>query len=83
MAEPGSSFTRNAAWTLSNFCKGRPTARFSHIQPCIPSLTKVLIENNSEEILTDIAWAFSYASDEGGDERLVEFIKCNAVPRLT
>lgn len=42
-----------------------------------------MIENDSEEILTDIAWAFSYASDEGGDERLVEFIKCNAVPRLT
>ena len=57
-------------------------AKFSLIQPCIPSLTKVLIENNSEEILSDIAWAFSYASDDGGDERIAEFIKCNAVPRL-
>ena len=41
-----------------------------------------MIENNSEEILSDIAWAFSYASDDGGDERIAEFIKCNAVPRL-
>ena len=82
VAPAGSSFTRNATWTLSNFCKGKPMAKFSLIQPCIPSLTKVLIENNSEEILSDIAWAFSYASDDGGDERIAEFIKCNAVPRL-
>lgn len=57
-------------------------AKFSLIQPCIPSLTKVMIENNNEEILSDIAWAFSYASDDGGDERIAEFIRCNAVPRL-
>lgn len=82
LAAVGSSFTRNATWTLSNFCKGRPMAKFSLIRPCIPSLTKVMIENNSEEILSDIAWAFSYASDDGGDERIAEFIKCNAVPRL-
>ena len=41
-----------------------------------------MIENDSEEILTDIAWAFSYASDEGGDERLEMFLECNTVPRL-
>ena len=82
LAPAGSSFTRNASWTLANFCKGRPTADFELIRPCIPSLTKVLIENNTEEILTDIVWAFSYASDEGGDERLSEYVNCNAVPRL-
>ena len=41
-----------------------------------------MIENDNEEILSDIAWAFSYASDDGGDERIAEFIRCNAVPRL-
>ena len=81
-APPGSSFTRNASWTLANFCKGRPMADFKYLKRSIPSLTKVLIENDSDEILTDIAWAFSYASDEGGDERIKEFLDCNAVPRL-
>ena len=57
-------------------------AKFEYIQRAIPSLTKVLIENNSDEILTDITWAFSYASDEGGDERIEVFLKSNVVPRL-
>ena len=57
-------------------------ADFKYLKRSIPSLTKVLIENDSDEILTDIAWAFSYASDEGGDERIKEFLDCNAVPRL-
>ena len=70
LAPAGSSFTRNASWTLANFCKGRPMADFQHLKRSIPSLTKVLIENDADEILTDIAWAFSYASDEGGDERI-------------
>ena len=81
-APAGSTFTRNASWTLANFCKGRPMAKFEYIQRAIPSLTKVLIENDSEEMLTDIAWAFSYASDEGGDWRIELFLECNAVPRL-
>ena len=81
-APAGSSFTRNAAWTLSNFCKGRPSPSFAYIQPCIRSLSKVLIENDSQEILGDIVWAFSHASDEGGDERMIEFINNNTVPRL-
>jgi len=57
-------------------------ANFKYLKRAIPSLTRVLIENDSDEILTDIAWAFSYASDEGGDERIQEFLDCNAVPRL-
>jgi len=32
---------------------------------CIPSLAKVLIENDSEEIIGDICWAFTYISDGG------------------
>lgn len=81
-APAGSSFTRNASWTLANFCKGRPMANFDRLKRSISSLTKVMAENDSEEILTDITWAFSYASDEGGDERIKIFLDCNAVPRL-
>lgn len=78
---PGSSFVRNASWTLSNFCRGRPGAEFKSIERAIPSLSKVLVENQSEEILTDICWALSYISD-GGQERIGVIIRTGVLPRL-
>lgn len=65
-AAPGSSFVRNASWTLSNFCRGRPAPDFNKVQRAVPSLAKVLIENDIEDILIDVCWAMSYLSD-GGD----------------
>lgn len=78
---PGNSFVRNASWTLSNFCRGRPAPIFDQIKRCVPSLAKVLIESDQEEILTDICWAFSYISD-GGKKHIPLIISTNAVPRL-
>lgn len=46
------------------------------------SLTKVLNENTNEEILSDIVWAFSYVTDEGGDATILPFIQANVTPRL-
>jgi hypothetical protein len=31
LAAPGSSFVRNASWTLSNFCRGRPAPDFIRV----------------------------------------------------
>ena len=78
---PGSCFVRNASWTLSNFCRGRPGPKFEHVKRAIPSLAKVLIENDQEEILTDICWALSYISD-GGHNRIPTIIETNVLPRL-
>jgi importin subunit alpha-1 len=50
---------RNASWTLSNFCRGRPA----------PDFSKVLMENDLEDILIDVCWAMSYLSD-GGEDRI-------------
>lgn len=69
-----SSLVRNASWTLANFGKGKPMVKISDFTPAIFTLTKVLNENNSEEVLSDIIWAFSYVTDDGGDEVILPFI---------
>ena len=79
-AAPGNSFVRNASWTLSNFCRGKPAPNFDQIKRCVTSLAKVLIESDQEEILTDICWALKYISDGGKNIPLI--ISTNAVPRL-
>lgn len=80
-ANPGSSFVRNASWTLSNLCRGRPAPQFPKVARAIPSLSKVLIQNDVEDILTDVCWAMSYLSD-GGDERIPAIIETGVLPRL-
>jgi hypothetical protein len=80
-AQPGSSFVRNASWTLSNLCRGRPAPQFSKIQRAISSLAKVLVENDVEDILVDVCWAFSYLSD-GGEERIPFILETGCLPRL-
>ncbi|CDW72241.1 importin subunit alpha-1-like [Stylonychia lemnae] len=80
-AQPGSSFVRNASWTLSNLCRGKPAPNFHAVKRAVPSLAKVLIENDVEDILIDVCWAISYLSD-GGEERIPIILETNVVPRL-
>lgn len=80
-AHPGSSFVRNASWTLSNFCRGRPAPQYHQVQRAIPSLAKVLIENDIDDILIDVCWAMSYLSD-GGEERIPLIVGTGVLPRL-
>lgn len=73
-AEPESSFLRNVSWTLSNLCRGRPPPANNKIQKAIKALGKTLVQNNKEEILTDVCWALSYISD-GGEENIEEMLE--------
>jgi len=41
--QSGQSFTRNASWALSNFCRGRPAPDIQKVKRCLPSLARVLI----------------------------------------
>jgi len=41
----------------------------------------VLIENDVEDILTDVCWAMSYLSD-GGEERIPCILLSGVLPRL-
>ncbi|GAY68666.1 hypothetical protein CUMW_265920 [Citrus unshiu] len=77
---PKLSMMRITAWTLSNFCRGKPQPPFNQIRPALPVLAQ-LIRSNDEEVLTDACWALSYLSD-GTNEKVQAVIEAGVCPRL-
>jgi len=75
---------RNATWTLSNLCRGKPQVPFMAIKSALPVLSKLLYSSD-DEVLTDACWALSYISDDTGpdNEKITAVIQSGAVPRLT
>mmetsp|Transcript_12468 Transcript_12468/g.22326 ORF Transcript_12468/g.22326 Transcript_12468/m.22326 type:complete len:518 (-) Transcript_12468:116-1669(-) len=71
---------RNATWTLSNFCRGKPVPDFAITSAALPTLAR-LIHSNDEEVLTDACWALSYLSD-GDNERIETVIQSGVTRRL-
>jgi importin subunit alpha-6/7 len=78
---PGLSITRNVSWCLTNLCRGKPVAPFFQTRPALIALSKVLIENQSKEIISDVVWAFSYTTD-ASKECFKTIIECKLIPRL-
>nr|AHJ25927.1 importin subunit alpha-1 [Senecio scandens] len=74
------SMLRNATWTLSNFCRGKPQPLFDQVKPALPALAH-LIHTNDEEVLTDACWALSYLSD-GTNDKIQAVIEAGVCPRL-
>ncbi|KAL6527589.1 hypothetical protein OROMI_029400 [Orobanche minor] len=74
------SMLRNATWTLSNFCRGKPQPQFEQVEPALTALAR-LIHTNDEEILTDACWALSYLSD-GTNDKIQAVIEAGVCPRL-
>ncbi|KAL0420090.1 UNVERIFIED_CONTAM: Importin subunit alpha-1a [Sesamum radiatum] len=74
------SMLRNATWTLSNFCRGKPQPQFEQVKPALPALAH-LIHTNDEEVLTDACWALSYLSD-GVNDKIQAVIEAGVCPRL-
>merc|ERR1719478_711304 len=71
---------RNATWTLSNFCRGKPQPMFEWVAPALPTLAH-MVYSNDEEVLTDAAWALSYLSD-GPNDRIQKVIEAGVCRRL-
>lgn len=67
------SMVRNATWTLSNFCRGKPAPHFELTKAALPTLRYLISQptgaDADDEIMTDACWALSYLSD-GPNERI-------------
>lgn len=74
------SMLRNATWTLSNFCRGKPQPDFELVRISLPTLAQ-LIFSPDEEVLTDACWALSYLSD-GPNEKIQAVIEAGVCRRL-
>ncbi|CAL9750301.1 unnamed protein product [Musa acuminata subsp. burmannicoides] len=75
------SMLRNATWTLSNFCRGKPQPAFEQqVKPALPALER-LIHSSDEEVLTDACWALSYLSD-GTNDKIQAVLEAGVCPRL-
>ena len=57
---------RNATWSLSNFCRGKPEPPFELVAPALSTLN-ALIRLKDDEVLTDACWALSYLCDSVGE----------------
>jgi len=79
-AESKLTMLRNATWTLSNFCRGKPQPQFDQLRDALPALAK-LVHSNDEEVLTDACWALSYLSD-GTNDKIQAVIEAGVCRRL-
>jgi len=74
------SLMRNATWTLSNLCRGKPPPPLEWVTPALPTFAS-LLQCADVEVLTDAAWAISYLSD-GSKDRIQAVMQSGVCPRL-
>ena len=73
-------FIRNATWTLSNFCRGKPLPDLGKVRDALPTLA-ALIHTQDKEVIADALWALSYVSD-GDHERLAAVLEAGVIQRV-
>ncbi|KFK30823.1 hypothetical protein AALP_AA6G030600 [Arabis alpina] len=75
------SMLRNATWTLSNLCSGKPKPSFEKTKPALPVLER-LVQSTDEEVLTDACRALSYLSHNISNDEIQAVIDAGVIPRL-
>ena len=68
---------RNATFTLSNFCRGKPQPVLELVTPALPKLA-TMIYTTDQEVLTDACWALSYLSN-GSNDRIQAVVESDGV----
>jgi len=79
-ATPSLTFRRNAVWTLSNFCRGKPQPPLEQVSGAMRMLVGAL-GSDDEQIITDAAWALSYIAD-GPNDRIQAVLDAGILPRI-
>jgi len=81
-AQERPSMLRNAAWTLSNLCRGKPQPNFALVgsQETLNILAR-LIHHPDQEVLIDALWALSYLSD-GSESQIDAVLNSGIVGRV-
>eukprot|EP00253_Pinus_taeda_P004943 PITA_04943 len=74
------SFLRNATWTLSNFCRGKPQPPFDQIKNVFPVL-RWLIHIQDHDVLTCACWALACLTD-GSTLNVQAVIDADICPKL-
>lgn len=74
------TFKRNAIWTISNFCRGKPAPALDTLLSALPALINAA-HSDDDEILTDAAWALSYIAD-GPNDRIQAVLETGILPRI-
>ncbi len=74
------SVLRNATWTLSNLCRGKPPPDFRLVGYALPILAAIIYSLDTD-VLTDALWALSYLSD-GPNERLQAVLEAGVLQRV-
>jgi len=74
------STIRNATWSLSNLCRGKPAPDFQVVRQALPLLARLLYSQDPDTI-TDACWALSYLSD-GTNDRIAAVLEAGIAPRL-
>ena len=74
------SLVRNATWTLSNLCRGKPQSSLASVAEAVPVLGRLLHASDAE-VVADALWALSYTSD-GPNDRIQCVLDAGCVPRM-
>ncbi|KAG2331252.1 hypothetical protein Bca4012_019175 [Brassica carinata] len=74
------SMLRNATWTLSNFCRGKPQPSFEQTSPALQVLNS-LVQSTDDEVLVDACWALAFLSDNT-HEHIQAVIDAGVIPRI-
>jgi hypothetical protein len=75
------SMQKNAYWTVSNLCRGKPSPSFEEVKTALPVLAKVVMTETSPDLLSDCLYSITSIS-EGSEEKIQAVIDTGVVPKV-